>query len=177
MGDGNHMQAMYPSLFSSWGKATSIWWFCICFMVVWYMLYGGWYMLYDGLVYAPGCFNICLDMVFSICFDIFFGIWFGICFWYIFLVMLLYVHMYMDVNTAMRYAIKFHYGVWVLFHYDYVVMFLCYHVVMLSWCYDVMWVVLSRMIIVNTVMSCVINPLCSMISCCHDVLFWADLSL
>jgi len=69
-----------------------------------------------------------------------FGIWVGICFWYIFLVILLYVHMYMDVNTAMSYAIKFHYVVWVLCHYYYVVMLLCYDAVKLSWCYDVMWV-------------------------------------
>ena len=68
------------------------------------------------------------------------------------LMMFLYVHMYMDVNAAMSYVINLHYVVWVLCHYAYVVRLLCYHDVMMS-----CGLALSRMIIVNIVMSCVIK--------------------
>ena len=86
---------------------------------------------------------------------------FGTCFGIYILMMFLYVHLCMDVNTVTRCVINLHSTVWLSCYYA--SMWLCYHdVVML---YEL---AVSRTIIVNTVMSCVIKLQYAV--CCYDVL-------
>ena len=131
----------YPSLFSSWGKATwygglvfsygglvfayglLLWWFIICFMVVRYMRY-------DGLIYVIWCFDMSLDMMTSISLTNVLVYDLAYVLVSIFLMMLLYVHPCKDVNNVMSYVIKLHYAVWVSYYYA--IMWLCYLDVMVS---------------------------------------------
>jgi len=81
----------------------------------------------------------------------------------IFFMMSLYVHLRMDVNIVTCYVIKLHYVISVSCYYD--IMFLCYHDVMML--YEL---ALGKMIIVNTIMSCVIKLHYAV--CCHVVMMF-----
>ena len=114
----------------------------------WYRLYVGWYMLYDVLIYALWCFDICYMMISVWLIYVWYMIWHM--FWYI----------YFDdvvICTPVN-GCKYHNELcYKAPLYGMGVMLLCYHVVMSSWCYDVIWFFLSKMIIVNIVMRCVIK--------------------
>ena len=141
----------------------------ICFMMIWYMLYVGWYMLYDVLIYTLWCFDRCYMMISVWLIYVWYMIWHM--FWYIyfddvFMCAPVYERKYR--NELCYKAPLCGMGV----------MLLCYHVVILSWCYDVIWIFLRRMITVNIVMSRFIKLHYAV--CCQVVmmvLFWADLSL